>query len=159
MNVTIVGSREYRHPELVERWVRSLAARDPKARVLSGGARNVDRTAERTAAACGLAWQSYRPHELDDGSFTVSVIVDGAKVCEYGRFDSFTDAAKARNVLAVVNAGADGKVVAFWDGLSTGTQHAMSVARGLRDLFVYGPDGRLDRILSCTLEPAAGVST
>lgn len=154
MNVAIVGSRGYAQPQLVEWWVRSLASRDPDARVLSGGARGVDAAAERAAAACGLAWQSYRPHELAEHEWTVSIIVDGVKVAEVGRFRSFVEAAKDRNVWLVEFSD---KVVAFWDGESRGTAHAMSVARGLRSLYVYGPDGRLDASLGLELASATGV--
>lgn len=105
LRVAVVGSRDYPDLGAVRRYVRTLA---PGTLVVSGGARGVDRTAEEEARACGLPEPViHKP--------------------EWGRYGSLR-APRERNKL--IARGCD-MMVAFWDGKSTGTQHALECARAL----------------------------
>jgi len=114
--IAIVGSRDYPDLEAVKHFVEALP---PNVTVVSGGARGVDRTAEDTARARGM-----------------KVVVFLADWANEGR-----SAGYKRNV-KVVNA-AD-MVVAFWDGKSPGTRHAIELARKLnRPLLLFGPSEKI----------------
>lgn len=100
MRIAIVGSREFRSLELVDAFVATLAPGDI---VVTGGARGVDRRAERAAKARGLKVEIFLPDW------------DG-----YGK-----QAGLRRNALMVSVAD---HVVAFWDGRSRGTKFSMDLA-------------------------------
>jgi hypothetical protein len=100
MRIAIVGSREYPDLDDVREYVSACPADTV---IISGGARGVDRTAEDTAKARGLAtlvypadWQTY------------------GKSAGYRRNVEMIDAAEY--------------VVAFWDGTSRGTKHSIDLA-------------------------------
>ena len=113
-NIAIVGSRDYPDLEAVKHFVEALP---PDVTVVSGGARGVDRAAEEAARARGL-----------------KVLVFLADWANEGR-----SAGYKRNV-KVINA-AD-MVVAFWDGKSPGTRHALELAQKLdRPILLFGPPG------------------
>jgi hypothetical protein len=98
--VAIVGSREFLDLQLVRDYVARLHA---GCTVVSGGARGVDRAAERSARARGLA-----------------VVVFPADWVRLGR-----RAGVVRNREIV---DACDFLVAFWDGASPGTRHSLDYA-------------------------------
>lgn len=99
--VAIVGSREFERLDLVQQAVRQLGRRVV---IVSGGARGVDKTAERTAKRLGYP---------EPRIFRAAWKVHGKK------------AGFIRNKKIVAEA--DG-VIAFWDGHSPGTQHTLELA-------------------------------
>lgn len=102
----IVGSRDYPDLEAVRAFVRAL----PRTTVVvSGGARGVDTVAAETARACGL--------------FVDEFLVSPEAWKRLG-----PRAGLERNERLV---GSCERVVAFWDGTSRGTAHAIGVARRL----------------------------
>lgn len=99
--IAIVGSRGYLDLEAVRRYIRGL----PKdATIVSGGAPGVDRTAEREARRLGLR-----------------LVVYQAEWDRLGR-----GAGIVRNGTIVENCD---RVVAFWDGVSRGTENTITRAR------------------------------
>ena len=114
MKVAIVGSRKYRPLAWVWYYVASLADDDI---VISGGAPGPDAEAEKAAKARGLAFEPY--------------YIDKTGLPPFGTPEAkaeFTRRAYARNTLI---AQACDRMVAFWDGKSGGTKHAMDEARKL----------------------------
>lgn len=147
MKIAVIGSRRYGRLEAVGSFVEKLAERHPDAWVISGGAKGVDERAEGTARGCGLRVVSYRPERDETGEWVIAVYVDGYRVCTVAcrpHWASFAETAKARNLMVV---GDGDKVVAFWDGSSPGTAHALSCAAGSKEVYVYGPDGKRDESL------------
>src|SRR5438876_1013034 len=113
MRLSIVGSRDYPDLDLVKRFVAELPAGTV---VVTGGARGVDRAAEEAAKARGLEVVVLRPNwKLGKG------------------------AGLAGNQKIVAEAD---EVVAFWDGKSRGTSHAIAAAaKAGRRVRVFGGDG------------------
>jgi hypothetical protein len=99
--IAIVGSRGYPNPEHVTDYVNSLP---DNTTVISGGARGVDRTAAAAARARGLAVEVYPADWNGQGR----------------------GAGMARNQQIVDTSD---QVVAFWDGQSPGTRHAIDRAQ------------------------------
>lgn len=146
MDVGFTGSRDYRRPDLVEDFVRKLAAKYPDIRVISGGRGVVDQSAEQTALEEGLEVISYRPHE--DHIEVVRMRYGMSSSSKVHGFNNWVKNAFLRNEYI---AGAD-RVVAFWDGVSRGTADTISKARGKgRELFVYGPAGDLNSEMAVSL--------
>jgi len=105
--VAIVGSRDYPGFEAVRAYVRELPAGTV---VITGGARGVDRTAQETALGCGL----------------VTVVVYPAWQRRDGSYDRGAGLARNRVIAELCS-----RMVAFWDGKSRGTEHAIACAREL----------------------------
>lgn len=138
--VGIVGSRDFPSLDAVERWISALATKHPGAVIVSGGARGVDRTAERMASSRGLEVVSFRPYRFmsiaDREEWSFETFTEGARAqalvverklrINPPTFTSFRDCAFHRNGLIVELAD---HVVAFWDGTSRGTQDSISKAR------------------------------
>ena len=101
MNVAIVGSRDYPHPEHVWSYVATLPA---DTLVVSGGARGVDAWAAAAATRHGLQVKVY-PADWE----------------RYGKSAGY------RRNASIISA-AD-RVVAFWTGTSPGTAHSIRLAR------------------------------
>ncbi len=101
--VAIVGSRTY--PELghVISYVRDLP---PGTTIVSGGARGVDKAAADTArfSSKGLSVVEHLP--------------------DYQRYGKVAPLERNRLIVADCD-----RLVAFWDGKSTGTMHAVGLAR------------------------------
>jgi YspA, cpYpsA-related SLOG family len=109
--VAVVGSRDFADLGRVRRFIASLPA---GVVVLSGGARGVDRCAIDAARARGLRWLEYFADWDRDGLYLAGRIRN-QRVAE--RCD---------------------RMVAFWDGRSTGTQDAFTRALELgRHVVVY----------------------
>lgn len=101
MRVAIVGSRAFASLDLVVDYVNTLPLDSV---VVTGGARGVDSVAEYAAKQRGIKTEVYVP------AWNV-----------YGKSAGFR-----RN--AEIVAACD-RVVAFWDGVSRGTQHTIHLAR------------------------------
>ena len=101
MKVAIVGTRTYPDLEQVREYVRKLSPEDI---IVSGGAKGVDETAEDEARKLGMEVISVPP-EWD----------------KYGR-----RAGLVRNDMIVAIADC---VVAFWDGVSRGTNYTIDSAK------------------------------
>ena len=101
MRMAIVGSRDFRNLDKVQAFVRLL---DKDIIIVSGGARGVDRVAEREAEACGLQTMIF-PAQWDI----------------YGKRAGFV---RNREIVAHAD-----ELVAFWDGKSKGTAHSIELAQ------------------------------
>lgn len=135
MKIAIVGSRNWPDVSIVRRYVDCLPADTV---VVSGGARGVDLAAEGQARRCGLEVASYRVLQWTDskgrtdGRFKVERWffepghADPMKHPQPNLFESFSAAALFRNGLIIDEAEV---VVAFWDGVSSGTTDALKKAR------------------------------
>jgi hypothetical protein len=137
--VGIVGSRGFGDLAAVARFVTALASKYPDTVVVSGGAPDVDQKAEDTARLCGLAVISYRPYKFDSiygyPLWTIETVTHGeaaqAIVVEKHRrinppcFKKFAPAAFCRNGWIVEDSH---RIVAFWDGASTGTRDTIKKA-------------------------------
>jgi predicted Rossmann-fold nucleotide-binding protein len=117
MKVGIVGSREYKRLQKVRDLVNSLAPDDV---VVSGGARGVDTIAALAARARGLR--------------VVEFLVDTVGLPEDPdeRRREFGKRAYARNRKIVDFSDI---IVAYWDGISNGTQNSMSLAEAAGKLW------------------------
>ncbi|MEO1644039.1 MAG: hypothetical protein AAFR67_02550, partial [Chloroflexota bacterium] len=111
--VAIVGSRDYADLDAVRDYVRQLPAGTT---VVSGDARGVDTVAQDTARECGLR--------------VVSIPVDttGLSGNDAERRREYGIRAMTRNTWLLQ---LSGRVVAFWDGSSKGTQDSISKAKKL----------------------------
>lgn len=103
MIVAIVGSRDYENLAAVQTYVRGLP---PDTVVISGGAIGVDSDAIATAVACGLRTRVYLP----DYVF-------------YSDRPRFAPLARNRLIAAACD-----QLVAFWNGMSSGTAHVIREA-------------------------------
>lgn len=102
--VAIVGSRRY--PDLSE--VAEFVSNLPKGTIIvSGGAQGVDATAEEAAGVYGFEVESYRPDYAKHGK--------GAPLMRNKKIAEKCD-----------------RMIAFWDGNSRGTLHAITCAEVLR---------------------------
>ena len=99
--VAIVGSRDFADLDAVRACVAELP---PGTIVVSGGSRGVERVAEEAAAARGLAVERVRPQANMSGPERYAI----------------------RNALIVAAAE---RMIAFWDGVSTGTADAIARAQ------------------------------
>jgi hypothetical protein len=126
--VAVIGSRGFPDPEpYIEIALRGLGKGDG---LVSGGARNVDQKAEKTARDRGLTVVSFRPVKAG-GTFFIERFDDGQTRGLIGnplplRFPTFGLAAFERNWM-IANLAEDG-VTALWDGASTGTAHGIACA-------------------------------
>lgn len=98
MRIVIVGSRTYTSLDQVYAFVRELPAGTV---VIGGGALGADATSDAEAHRCWLAVVSLRPDYATHGR-RAPLIRNGAMMAQCDR------------------------LVAFWDGVSTGTAHAIS---------------------------------
>lgn len=115
MKVAIIGSRSYHCLDQVLEFVNKLKEGTV---VVSGGANGVDKVAEAAAKARGLKTLIFLPD-----------------------WDKYGNRAGLERNKLIIDA-ADG-VIAFWDEVSRGTVHSMSLARlAKKPLIVYGKDGK-----------------
>jgi hypothetical protein len=103
MKVAIVGSREYLNLFKVRQYIQSLPIDTV---IVSGGARGVDKCAEKVAQGIGLQTEIYP-----------------ADWHKYGK------AAGMKRNQQIVEA--SDRVVAFWDGDSRGTRNTIEIAKKL----------------------------
>ena len=113
MKVAIVGSRDYSDLEEVRRYVDGLPS---DTIFISGGARGVDKAAEQAAKRVGMKTKIY-PAEWD----------------KYGKSAGFR-----RNTVMILAAD---RIVAFWDGKSKGTKHAIDIAIKYRKPLIVTTSG------------------
>lgn len=106
MRIGIVGSRDYPNLQAVWAFVERLAGRYPTIVIVSGGARGVDTVAAAAGRWYGLEVVEHKP--------------------EWERLGKHY-APLARNTTIVEDCDA---LIAFWDGVSTGTMDTVDKARG-----------------------------
>lgn len=104
MKVAVVGSRTFNDYELVKKTLDQLHKIEPITLIVSGGAKGVDSFGEQWAKENNIE--------------TLIFLPDWKK---FGKSAGFK-----RNVDIVSNAEA---VIAFWDGVSHGTQHDITLAK------------------------------
>jgi len=109
MKIAVVGSRQCTAKDSVEYLIGSLAAKDPDTIIVSGGARGVDSWAAQATKRAGLRVEVY----LADWD-------------THGKAAGFI-----RNATIVEESD---KVVAFWDGVSRGTNDTIKKARSVGKL-------------------------
>jgi len=109
MKIAIVGSRQCDAQAAIEYLISSLAAKDPNTIIVSGGARGVDSWAAQAAERAGLKVEVY----LADWN-------------THGKGAGFI-----RNTTIVEESD---KVIAFWNGVSRGTQDTIIKAQGVDKL-------------------------
>jgi YspA, cpYpsA-related SLOG family len=115
--LAVSGSRTYRHPHAVTRLVRAAARKYPALHLIHGNARGVDQTARDAALSLRLRVTAY-PADWD----------------AHGKMAGFL-----RNATLVADCD---HLIAFWDGYSRGTAHAISLAAKAGKLRqVFGPTG------------------
>ena len=100
MHIAIIGSRDFPRPELIHRYIRQLP---PDTVILSGGARGVDTWAENAAKTRGLRTRIFHPN--------------------WGYYGKQAGLIRNREIVEAAD-----KLVAFWDGTSTGTAHSIGLA-------------------------------
>lgn len=114
-SVAIIGSRTWPDPDAVRDYVLSLDLADT---VVSGGAKGPDTWGQIAAEERGMATLIFKPdwatHGRRAGILRNETIVDSAD-----------------------------RVVAFWDGTSSGTKHAINYARETgKPVLVFKPPAR-----------------
>ena len=100
MRVALIGSRSFSSYTFLCRQLASL----PISEVISGGARGADSLAARFAQERGLLLRVFRP--------------------AYSRYGRSAPLVRNKAIIAAAQL-----VVAFWDGQSAGTAHALRLAR------------------------------
>ena len=122
--VAVVGSRSYSDLDQVVEFLRALWKKYPETTIISGGARGVDQTAEKTWLRLGGKLVSLRPRKKDEQSYVIDrweLGGDGAGVSTpdyYLEWANFASAALFRDMLFAEEAH---RCVAFWNGMSRGT--------------------------------------
>lgn len=148
MNIAVVGSRDFPRMDTVQAFVRGIPEGNT---IVSGGARGVDRMASTAAIGAGLHVVEFRVLDRKDGWFTPEKWTfdpgdpDGWQLVSMQppgirpkAFRSFGQCAYFRNGLIVQECDV---LVAFWDGQSKGTKHAIDLANELgRKVELAGKD-------------------
>lgn len=112
LKIAIIGSRNYPDLDRVTSFIKTISNNHT---IVSGGARGVDRAAQRTAERLGM-----------------KTIIYPAKWNEYGK-----KAGLIRNQEIVNTADV---VVAFWNGFSRGTKHTINLAKkAQKPVFIFNP--------------------
>ena len=100
--IAIVGSRNYKCLEQVEKYINTLTA--SSVIIISGGAKGVDKTAINAAKRRNIEYEEILPNWKTEG-----------RIAEF-----------RRNLIIVSKAN---EVIAFWDGISNGTRHTIDIAK------------------------------
>jgi predicted Rossmann fold nucleotide-binding protein DprA/Smf involved in DNA uptake len=103
MKVAIVGSREYPNLSKVRAYIQSLPIDTV---IVSGGARGVDKCAEKVAKSIGLQTEIYP--------------------ADWHRLGKAAGIIRNQDIVYAAD-----KVVAFWDGESKGTKNTIDTAKKL----------------------------
>jgi len=124
LKICVVGSRSIDQPELVFKWIDQFIKDQGvgKVTIISGGAKGVDKLAKEYARIRALDFVEFVPyHQLD-------------KTVKFSKRHFFI-----RNKQMIANAD---KVLAIWDGVSSGTEHAISYAQkiGVPIMVIKGPN-------------------
>ena len=104
MKIAVVGSRTFRDADLLYHTLKPMTQKYKDLTIVSGGARGADMNAECFADALDIPTEIYKP-DWD----------------KYGKSAGFK-----RNITIVDNSDF---IVAFWDGVSRGTQHTINIAK------------------------------
>lgn len=131
MRVGFVGSREFPNLEAVDAAVEQLDADDV---VISGGARGVDRRAEKKAKELYLDIISFRPTNVGgppNQAWAIERVMIGMDGVEWRqllpeRYPSFASCAFVRNGYIVE---LSERMCVFWDGHSRGTKDSLRKAQ------------------------------
>lgn len=109
MKLGVVGSRSFSDYRLLKESLEVLLQLYPITTIVSGGARGADSLGEQFAYEYKLQKIIYLP--------------------DTETYYPFVRAARERNIQIVKDSDL---VVAFWDGMSTGTKHTINVCRALK---------------------------
>lgn len=150
IHIAIVGSRGYPHLEDVTALVEKIAADNPCAVIVSGGAKGVDKTAEDAANKVGLEVASYRVRKIGNEDFGIEEWyfsrLGGGKVrlmIEEPTWGNYDSALLYRNMLIAERAV---RMVVFHTRYLSGTWHALDAREVMkRPIKKYGVDA--DRYL------------
>lgn len=124
MKVAIVGSRDWKDAQVVIDYIWAL---EDWTTVISGGARGVDSLVQ---GAC-----NDRIARLGEPNFDFE--------CYPALWDVYGKSAGYRRNADIVKA-AD-RIVAFWDGISSGTKHTIKLAREAgKPVEIHRADGRIE---------------
>lgn len=104
MKLAVVGSRGFNNYDLLKTKLDALHDKRPISLIISGGAQGADSLAERWAKENGIESKIFLP----DWN-------------QYGK-----SAGYKRNILIIE---ASDAVIAFWNGISKGTQHSINIAK------------------------------
>ena len=107
--VLVVGSRTFRDYEQLAEVLDRVAQGYEKITIVSGGAQGADALAKRYAKEKGYGYKEF-PAEWD----------------KYGKSAGYKRNEQMHEYIAQFD---DRKVVAFWDGVSKGTQHSFDLAK------------------------------
>lgn len=100
MNIAVIGSRGFRDYAFLSKTLRQFSI----SKIISGGAIGVDRLARRFALTYRINFLEFKP--------------------EYGLHGKVAPLIRNHSIISSA-----GVVVAFWDGKSSGTAHALHIAR------------------------------
>src|SRR5574339_141298 len=115
MKVGIVGSRNYPNREIIEKFIKENFSKDDV--LVSGGAKGVDSWAQECAEKLGIKTEIYYP--------------------DYEKYGK--PAPLMRNTVIVAQSN---QIVAFWDGISTGTLNTVTKCKKTNKPYkIFGPDG------------------
>lgn len=107
-NVAVVGSREVKDRALVFYWLDMIDDYYNIRKIISGGARGVDKIAEE--------WADQLPK--------ITKVIYPAKWIVDGQLDKSAGFKRNHDIVRESD-----MVIAFWDGISRGTKHAIDLAR------------------------------
>ena len=132
MILALVGSREGADLDHVRAFV---AALPPDTRLLSGGAKGVDQTAEQTWLSLGGRVLSFRPTKLDDENYGIQVWElggDNPKTYTYSAYPTAADYRGACFLRNILIAETCDRLVAFYKhGKSPGTMFTQGWAHDI----------------------------
>ena len=104
MKLAVVGSRDFNNYGLLKHYLDKIHSVEPITHIVSGGARGADKLSEKWA---------------DENNVEKLIFIPDWN--KHGK-----SAGYKRNVDIITNAN---KIIAFWDGVSKGTQHSINLSK------------------------------